>query len=147
MKNLLILGCIGLVAYSIFRSNSGEVPFPMQVMTQDTGSTWRPKSERIRVVLFTGTSWCPACKKLDSSVISKPAWKEFAENEIYFTSYDFPTDRSLVSDRALDLQEEYNVKSFPTMVVLNENFEKIDQFVGSGPPVENFKHWIRAHRE
>jgi len=52
------------------------------------------KENRIKVVLFTGTNWCPACRQLDKSVISTPAWKEFVANEIRFFSFNIPSDRS-----------------------------------------------------
>ncbi len=145
MKNLIIFGCIGIACFSLFRGSSSEVPFPQTVIKERSGVKDLPHGERLRVILFTGTTWCPACKTLDSSVISKDAWKEYAEKEIIFTSYDIPRDRSLVSERASSQMQEFGIRSFPTIILLSNDFEKIDQFVGAGPPVENFKTWIRAH--
>jgi len=33
------------------------------------------------------------------------------------------------------------------VLVLDENYEELSRQVGSGPPVENWKAWIRGHEK
>lgn len=119
--------------------------FPRQVISRSTPVQTVPKDQRLRVVLFTGTEWCGACQHLDQSVIATPAWKEFAAKEIQFRAFDFAADRSKVPAAYQKMAQQYNVRGFPTMVVIDENNELLSRQVGSGPPVENWKAWIRGH--
>ena len=103
--------------------------------------------KRIRVILFTGTEWCPACSHLDSSVIATPAWEEFSRGELNFQKVDVPADRSRLSEADQALISRYHVRGYPTMVVLDRSGKELSRQVGSGPPVENYKDWIRRHAE
>lgn len=145
MKYLFILLLLGGTIYFTFRGGSGSASFPMVRMTEATPVRDVPRAERQKVILFTGTSWCGACRQLDQSVISKPAWKEFADREISFTVYDISSNPSATPENVARQMQRYNIRSFPTMVIVNDRFEKVDEMVGSGPPVENYKHWIRQH--
>ncbi|MCB1236241.1 MAG: thioredoxin family protein [Verrucomicrobiae bacterium] len=147
MSKFLTLAFIGLVAFSLFRGGKGKssVPFPNAVISEATPVQEVPAENRIRVVLFTGTEWCPACQHLDRSVIKTERWREFAANEILFEVFDIPADRSAVTDEARTMMNQYNIRAFPTMLVLDRQNEILSQQVGSGPPVENYKKWIRDH--
>ena len=41
-----------------------------------------PMSERRKVILFTGSDWCPACIRLEKTVLKQKAWKDFEKNII-----------------------------------------------------------------
>ncbi len=128
-------------------SGGGDVEFPMKVISSSASAETVAEDEQIPVILFTGTDWCPACVNLDQSVIKTDQWKEFASKEIKFRSFDFPADRSQVPPEIAQLAVDYEVTGFPTLLVLDRNHEVIGRQVGSGPPVENYKEWIRGHRE
>jgi thiol:disulfide interchange protein len=147
MKNfLLILALLGLAAYFFKnRSGGGKVDFPMTAMSATTQVKAVEESKKVRVLLFTGTEWCPACKTLESQVIATPAWKEFASREIQFRVFNFPADRSKVSAAMQRMAQQYGVRAFPTMLVIGPDHQEISRQVGSGPPVENYKAWIRSH--
>ena len=124
----------------------GGVKFPMTVISKSPAAKSVPKDDQIRVILFTGTEWCPACVNLDKSVIKTDQWKDFAGKEIKFRSFDFPADQNLVPPEIAQLAKNYEVTGFPTMLVLDRNHEVIGRQVGSGPPVENYKEWVRRHQ-
>jgi len=128
-------------------SGGGGVKFPMKVISNSAPARNVPESEQIPVILFTGTEWCPACVNLDKSVIKTDQWQEFADKEIKFRSFDFPADQSRVPPEIAQLAQNYEVTGFPTLLVLDRNHEVIGRQVGSGPPVENYKEWIRGHQE
>ena len=128
-------------------SGGGGVKFPMKVISNSSPAKSVPEAEQIPVILFTGTEWCPACVNLDKAVIKTDQWKEFVGKEIKFRSFDFPADQSKVPPEIAELAKNYDVTGFPTLLVLDSNHEVIGRQVGSGPPVENYKEWIRRHQE
>lgn len=129
------------------KSSGGEVDFPMTLMSKPTPVKSVEPSNRVKVVLFTGTEWCPACQHLDKNVINTAAWRDFAAKEIQFRSIDIPADRSRAPAYAQRLASQYGVSAYPTMLVLDQDSEVLSRQVGSGPPVENYKAWIRGHQE
>ena len=148
MNRLLIVIAAASMAFAVLRGkSSGKVEFPTVMMSDPTPVKSIPADQRVRVFLFTGTEWCGACQQLDRKVIDTPAWEDFASKEIEFRAYDFPFDRSRVPDAYRSMAEQYNVRSFPTMLVLDSNYEVLSRQVGAGPPVENWKAWIRGHQQ
>lgn len=146
MSRFLQVLAILFFAFVLFRANSGDaVTFPQTVLSEATPAEAVPADRRIRVLLFTGTGWCGACQHLDRSVVATPAWKEFSEKEIRFRSVDLPADRSKAPPADLSLAKRFRVTGYPTMIVLDGKSEELSRQVGSGPPVENYKAWIRQH--
>lgn len=146
MGKFLLIMVIAVVCYQVFTpGQGGKVGFPNLVISTPTPVKATPPAEKIRVILFTGTQWCPACKHLDSSVIADPAWREFAAQEIRFLSIDIPADRSAAKPNDLTMVSTYGVRAYSTMVVLDAAGKELSRQVGSGAPVENYKEWIRLH--
>lgn len=146
MGRLLLIIVIAVVCYQILKpGQGGKVEFPNLVISTPTPVKATPPAEKIRVILFTGTQWCPACRHLDSSVIADPAWREFAAQEIRFLSVDIPADRSAAKPNDLTMVNTYGVRAYPTMVVLDAAGKELSRQVGSGAPVENYKERIRRH--
>lgn len=146
MKYLLLL-LIAFAGWKFYQSKSSPdsaKEFPLHGMAA-TGVQEIPEDQRTRVVLFTGTSWCPACKRLDQEVISRPAWEEFTKKEIKFIEFDVSRNLSEQPANVQKLVQQFGIRGYPTMIIVGPNNEKLDQMVGSGPPVENYKAWIRSH--
>ena len=146
-KFLFFVALLGGLYIFYFRTPGPEVKFPRTVIKERTAVKKIALENRLRVVLFTGTKWCPACKHLDKSVISTPAWREFEANEIQFFLYNIPSDRSQTRAEIKQLSERLEVKVYPTMLVLDSENNVLSRQVGAGPPVENFKAWIRGHEK
>lgn len=146
MKNLLFVALLGVALYHYWgRKGGGGEAMSRFVISESTPVQKVSPDKRIRVILFTGTEWCGACQQLASSVISKPGWKEFAANELVFHEIDVPVDRSRVKSTDQALISKYGVSGYPTMVVLDRTGKELSRQVGSGPPLENYKDWIRRH--
>lgn len=147
MSKIIFIVLIAAVAcwFGFHRSSGEKVKFPQAVISKKTGVKTVEADDRIRVLLFTGTEWCPACQHLDSTVIATKEWKEFAGGEIRFRAFDFPSDRSRVPEAVADMAKNYEVRAYPTMLVLGPNNEELSRQEGAGAPVENYKAWIRRH--
>ncbi len=147
MKKIVLLAIIVAVGcwFGFHRSSDEKVKFPQTVISKKTSVKSIDAEQRIRVLLFTGTEWCPACQHLDSTVIGTKEWKEFAAGEIRFRAFDFPSDRSRIPEAVADMARSYEVRAYPTMLVLGPNNQVLSRQVGAGAPVENYKAWIRRH--
>ncbi len=92
------------------------------------------KSEHKLVLLdFTGSDWCTWCLQMDKDVFSTPEFKEYAKQHLELVEVDFPHAKSLPADvkRQNDqLQKQYDVEGFPTIVVLNAAGKKVGEFEG-----------------
>ena len=71
---------------------------------------------------FTGSDWCPYCIKLEKEVFSKREFIEFAEKNFVLLRIDFPEH---IPEDKMDAQkklaETYDIKVFPTVVILDKN--------------------------
>ncbi len=65
------------------------------------------------LVLFTGTSWCPYCIKLEDEVFSKKDFKEFADKELVLLKLDFGPGGAPDSRADGELAKEFGVKGYP----------------------------------
>jgi thiol:disulfide interchange protein len=92
------------------------------------------KAENKLVVLnFTGSDWCPACIVLDREVFGKKEFEQYAKDHLVLVKVDFPQgklqDKATI-DQNEALQARYKVEGFPTVVVLNPDGKKIDETLG-----------------
>jgi thiol:disulfide interchange protein len=71
------------------------------------------------LALFTGTSWCPSCIKLEAQVFSKSEFKAFADKNLVLLKLDYGPggDPSNKKDEAL--AKEFGVTGYPTYFLLD----------------------------
>ena len=50
-------------------------------------------------VEFTGSDWCPPCKKLKANVLDTPAFEEFAKKKLVLLEVDFPKRKELSAEQ------------------------------------------------
>jgi protein disulfide-isomerase len=103
----------------------------------------KAKAEKKMVFLnFTGSDWCGWCIKLEKDVFSKPDFIKFAEKNLVMVTVDFPNKKKLAPDqkKANDaLKAKYNVRGFPTLIVLNGAGDKVFEKVGY---MDGVQKWI-----
>jgi thioredoxin-related protein len=83
---------------------------------------------KLVMVDFTGSDWCGWCIKLDKEVFSQTAFIDYANKNVVPVKIDFP--RKLEQSEELKkanraLQQKYNIKGYPTIVVLNSEGKEI----------------------
>ena len=72
------------------------------------------------IFLFTGSDWCPPCKKLEKEVLSEKEFLDGISKEYVLIKLDFP--KNSPQDPKLTKQNEeyskkYGIDSFPTLVL------------------------------
>jgi protein disulfide-isomerase len=78
------------------------------------------KEQKLVLLDFTGSDWCPYCIKLRSEVFSKPEFAEYAKKNLVLVEVDFPrgkpqSDEMKATNKAL--KAKYEVTGFPTLVL------------------------------
>jgi len=74
------------------------------------------------LALFTGSDWCPWCKKLQKEVFSTEIFKEFAAANLVLFEADFPLEKTLpagLQKQNKALAEKFDVVGFPTVLLLD----------------------------
>jgi thioredoxin-related protein len=85
------------------------------------------KEHRLLLLNFTGSDWCPWCKRIDAEVFATKKFEDFAAEKLVLVKVDFPREHELskaVADQNGALQKKYGVEGFPTIIVLNAS-EKV----------------------
>jgi len=89
------------------------------------------KSENKLLLLdFTGSDWCPWCIKLNKEVFSQPEFKEFASKNLILVEVDFPQTKpqsGTVKAQNQRLQDKFGIQGYPTVVVLNAAGKKVGE--------------------
>lgn len=80
------------------------------------------------VLFFTGSDWCVWCKKLESEALETKDFEQAAASQFVFVKIDFPQKGSQPAAQATqnkDLQKRFDVRGFPTIVILTPQGQKI----------------------
>lgn len=72
------------------------------------------------MVLFTGTSWCPYCVKLENEVLSKSEFKRLAGGKMLAVKYECPTPGGYTPEGKKKAQQ-FKIKGVPHYVILNKD--------------------------
>jgi thioredoxin-related protein len=101
----------------------------------DLGKAQAKAKEENRLVLmdFTGSDWCPYCIKLQKEVFSTPEFTAYAKKNLVPVEIDFPTHKSQPPELKKTnkaLKAKYQIRGYPTVIVLNSQGKKIGELVG-----------------
>jgi thioredoxin-related protein len=83
---------------------------------------------------FTGSDWCVWCRKLQTEVFAKPAFKEWAATEVVLLELDYPARKKLPAElfqQNQSLKSFFKISGFPTiwLFCINEDTEKEKHFI------------------
>ena len=85
------------------------------------------------LVEFHGSDWCPPCIKLNKEVLTKDAFKSFADSSLVLVDADFPRKTKLSEEQSQHndaLAKKFGVQYFPTIVIIDGDGKVLDQMVG-----------------
>jgi thioredoxin-related protein len=92
------------------------------------------KAENKTVLLdFTGSDWCGWCKKFKAEALNTEEFKTYAAKNLVLVEVDFPHKTELAAELKkanTELKTKYDVKGFPTFVVLNADGKEIGRQEG-----------------
>jgi thioredoxin-related protein len=93
------------------------------------------KDNKLILMDFTGSDWCPPCKKLTAEVLSQKEFLDYATKHFVLVELDFPS-RKPQSDalKAANekLKKQFAVTGFPTLVVITPDGKELWRKVGYG---------------
>jgi protein disulfide-isomerase len=79
---------------------------------------------------FTGSDWCPWCIKLNQEVFSQQQFKDYAAKNLVLLEVDFPQTKpqsAAIKAQNSRLQSKYRIEGYPTVVVLNAQGKKVGE--------------------
>jgi thiol:disulfide interchange protein len=98
------------------------------------GALKQAESENKLVLLdFTGSDWCPWCIKFDQDVLSTSRFAAYADKNLELVRVDFPRHTPLPADqqRVNDaLAKRFGVDGYPTYVLLDSAGREMGRQVG-----------------
>ncbi|HEY3860271.1 MAG TPA: thioredoxin family protein [Verrucomicrobiae bacterium] len=115
MKRILTALLFCCVAGTLLASE-----LPWQTSLPDA-KTKAAKENKLLFLDFTGSDWCPSCKKLDADVFSTPGFAEYAKKNLVLVQVDFPQGKKLppgVQDANDALAEKFHIRGYPTLIVM-----------------------------
>lgn len=119
-------------------------------MTDFEAAKKKAKEENKKVLmLFTGSDWCAYCIKWEKEVFKKPEFAERARDYVLLM-VDFPEEKPLPKEqqKANDaLLDKFNIKMYPTVLVLNSKGKKVGKFNFMEGGIEPFFAKLNAIKE
>ena len=96
------------------------------------------KENKLVLLDFTGSDWCGWCIKLHNEVFDLKEFKDYADKNLVLVEVDFPRKKQLSADQKkanTALQEKYEIRGYPTIIVLNGEGKKVGElgYVKGGP--------------
>jgi thioredoxin-related protein len=99
-----------------------------------TDALARAKAEKkLLFVEFTGSDWCPPCKKQAAEVFAKQEFKDYAAKNLVLLQLDYPKSKELkpeIKAQNSELRTQFSVRGFPTMVVLDGEGAELGRWAG-----------------
>lgn len=132
------------------------------LVTKARGSDWQTdyeqalamaKAARKFVLLdFTGSDWCAPCIQMKKIVFSKPAFLNYAKQNLVLVEVDYPRAKPLseaVRKQNERLLHQYKIEEsgYPTVILLNPDGRPVGQLEGySGERPADIIAWVEKLR-
>ena len=102
------------------------------------------------LLLFTGSDWCPPCKRLEAEVFSKEAFLDGASKDFVLIKFDYPKQAAqdeTVKEQNTEWAANFGIESYPTVIITDNELKPI-RFAGyeEGGP-ENYLNILSEAKE
>jgi thiol-disulfide isomerase/thioredoxin len=81
------------------------------------------RARKCRVlILFTGSDWCPWCKKMDAEVYSQPEFARYSREKLVLLKLDYPEHTPQPDElkaQNAEMRDRYGVRGFPQAVIVD----------------------------
>ncbi|MBM3857196.1 MAG: thioredoxin family protein [Verrucomicrobia bacterium] len=106
------------------------------------------KENKLVLLDFTGSDWCPWCMKLDKELFSQPAFEKYAEKNLVLVLVDFPQGKKkseqseALKQQNQELQTKFKIEGYPTLILLDAQGKQLksSNYLSGGP--EAFVKWV-----
>lgn len=101
---------------------------------------------------FTGSDWCPPCKKLKADIFDKEHFQTEAPKDFVLVKLDFPRDKSNQTPEEIEqnkkLAKKYEVSGYPTVILADVKGNPYSTAVGfGGDSVEDYVKNLREKKQ
>lgn len=116
MRKITAVACALTAALSVaVQAESWETDF-------DKAASAAKAEGKYMLLDFTGSDWCPWCRKLEREVFSQTAFKTYAKDSLVLVLLDFPRSKPQskeVKKQNEQLKAKYGVHGYPTILILS----------------------------
>lgn len=88
------------------------------------------KDNKLVLMDFTGSDWCPWCIKLRNEVFDTQEFKTYADKNLVLVEVDFPRKKAQSAELKkanAALERKYGIQGYPTVIVLNGEGKKVGE--------------------
>lgn len=85
---------------------------------------------KLLLINFTGSDWCPPCMMLHRQVFSQPAFADYAAKHLILLEVDFPHSKTQSeAQKAANekLAARFGIDGFPTIILLDSATKKLGE--------------------
>ncbi len=103
---------------------------------------------KLVLVEFHGSDWCPPCIELNKKVLGTEAFRELAEQSLVLVNADFPRKKEQPKQQRQhnkELGQRFGLQYFPTVVLLDTDETVLEKLVGF--PEGGLKGFLAALKE
>ena len=108
---------------------------------------------KLLLVDFSGSDWCPWCKKMKSDVFDTQRFKIESRQQYILVNLDYPNENNLppeVKRQNNELRKQYKVNVYPTICLMSPKGEMVARtgYLSGGPEdfLKNMSDFAHTHR-
>lgn len=108
----------------------------------DKGIEQAKKDNKLVLVEFTGSDWCPPCKALKKDVFPSAEFQKIADKSLVLVELDFPRQKEISEEQKkynAEMAKKYTISGYPTVYLLNNEGAPVWVRVGGGDKDEYLK--------
>lgn len=108
----------------------------------------KAKTENKLVLIeFTGSDWCPPCMMMDKAVFSKDEFLKKAQEDYVLVKLDMPNSDKELKAANTELMKKYEVKGVPTILLFDSDGKEFQRFTASEhPKVDQFLERLKKEK-
>lgn len=98
------------------------------------------------LMLFTGSDWCPPCKRLERDVFSDQVFLDFATEHLILMKFDYPRRGNQSADikrQNAQASNDYNISGYPTVLLANSEGRRLMLVNRSANDAEQFVNRLK----
>ena len=90
------------------------------------------KEDKLVLVEFTGSDWCPPCIMMRKEVFSKKEFVEGASKDFVLLELDFPKKSETPTPKKhIRFAKQHKVSGYPTIVIFDAERQEVSRFIAS----------------